>query len=664
MVIKPLEVSDINIDDTHYYLDDNIEFPLNVGVLQTVYIGIWFNPELPGNYSGIAEILHNDISQAPIEISLEGNGIEADYPIGDNLWNHTINTSFDNSIKAILSIPDVSGDGIPDVIVGSEDSFIRCFNGNASGNADILWENEAGNVWNQNDLAIIDDIDGDDFADVIMGKTGLGAVKAISGKTGELIWTYDTQQFGDGGWIYQVWSGYDYNSDGSNDVLASSGGTAQGSRRIFCIDGISGEAIWVKFTDGPNFSVIGVQDFTGDGKPDVIGGASNNNETEGKIFGINGDDGNIEWTYTTSGSSVWALEQSDDLNGDGIKDIIAGCSLNNFYYFLNAATGSVLNSQSISGSFILRFEKMDDVNGDGFTDFAVAKSGPLALVIDGQTGDPIWSTTLVDQSWNIDRIEDISGDGINDVIIGTLYSSNYCYFIDGTNGETIHSFNFGEPVDGIGAIPDITGDGSWEMVAGGREGKLVCYSGGLNSITLIADFIADTTYGIIPFEVQFTDLTLGSPTYWEWDFNNDGTTDSYEQNPIYEYTEFGNYSVKLISGNSEISDTIVKVNYITADTTVGFHNHYVSNMNISPNPFTDQTKLSFNIIDGEKGSCQVYNLQGIKVRTLMPLQNIKSGNQEILWDGTNDSGQKLQSGVYLIFLQVGDYMHKEKILIK
>ncbi len=96
---------------------------------------------------------------------------------------------------------------------------------------------EIGDVYNQNDLYIIEDIDNDGFDDVIVGKTGIGSVNALSGKTGELIWSFSTAQFGDGGWIYQVWAGYDYNDDGINDVLAPSGGSAQGSRRIFCIDG-------------------------------------------------------------------------------------------------------------------------------------------------------------------------------------------------------------------------------------------------------------------------------------------------------------------------------------------------------------------------------------------------------------------------------------------
>ncbi|MGF3585330.1 MAG: PKD domain-containing protein, partial [Thermoplasmatota archaeon] len=34
---------------------------------------------------------------------------------------------------------------------------------------------------------------------------------------------------------------------------------------------------------------------------------------------------------------------------------------------------------------------------------------------------------------------------------------------------------------GLNAIPDVVNDGSWEMVAGGRNGKLTCFSGGLDA---------------------------------------------------------------------------------------------------------------------------------------------------------------------------------------
>ena len=53
-----------------------------------------------------------------------------------------------------------------------------------------------------------------------------------------------------------------------------------------------------------------------------------------------------------------------------------------------------------------------------------------------------------------------------------------------------------------------------------------------------ADFTADVTGGEAPLNVQFTDLSTsvnGPITSWEWDFNNDGTVDSYDQNPTWIY---------------------------------------------------------------------------------------------------------------------------------
>ena len=661
---QTLEVSDIIIDDTHFYLDENISFPINIGVLESTLIGIWFYPNEDISYSAIASISHNDLTQGNIDVSLSGSSVDQEYPIGENLWNYTITGGFDNSVKAITPIQDISGDNVFDVVVGSEDGYVRCFNGNSSGPADILWEIEIGSVYNQNDLCIIEDINNDGVNDVIAGKTGIGAVNALSGKTGELLWTYSTSQFGTGGWIYQVWCKYDYNSDGSPDVLASSGGTAQGSRRIFCIDGQTGIAIWVKFTDGPNFSVIGVEDFTGDGIPDVIGGASDANETTGRVLGMNGLNGSIEWTYTTAGSSVWALEQADDINNDGIKDIIAGCSLSSFYYLINADNGSVINSGPGGDSFILRFEKLDDVNGDGYSDFALAKSGSLAMVVDGFNGGNIWAVSLADQSWNVDRIGDISGDGINDLVIGTLYSNNYCYFIDGTSGSTIHSFSFGEAVDGICAIPDITGDGSWEMVAGGRYGKLFCYSGGLNSTTMQANFIANTTYGYVPLEVEFTDLSFGNILSWEWDFENDGIIDSYEQNPMHSYDSYGIYSVKLIAYNDITSDTVLKIDYITADTAVGIRTNSDSEkIKVSPNPFSHETIIRFLGACNEQTKLFIYNSSGQIINVLNPAEHLTGSNQ-FIWNGKDKAGNKLQSGVYFGRIEGDGLNHHTKLILR
>ena len=664
---EQLEIIEITFNDLHFYVEDNISFPLYINVLESELIGIWFNPDEAVNFEAIAEVFHNDITQGSIEVSLSGAGIEQDYPIGESLWNYTINTGYDNSPKAIFPITDVSGDGVDDVIVCSEDDFVRCFNGNSSGQADMLWENEAGSVYAQNDLATVEDINNDSYRDVIVGLAwGVRAVKALSGKTGEIIWIYDTHVFGDGGWVYQVWTGYDYNGDGITDVLASTGndGNNAGPKRVFCLDGTNGNVIWDTYTDGPNFSVIGVEDFTGDAIPDVIAGASNNYETEGKVYGINGDNGTITFTHTTTGSAVWALEQTDDINGDGIKDIIAGDS-GGHYFLLNPASGNSVYNGTIGTSTILRFERLDDVNGDGYADIAVAHSGSNAIVLNGFNGQNIWLTSLVDKCWNIDRIEDISGDGINDIIAGTLFSNNYCYFIDGTNGNVLNSLNFGEAVDAICAIPDITGDGSMEMVAGGRLGKLYCYSGGLNSSLLNADFVADTTFGHVPFDVQFTDLTVGNAISWEWDFDNDGTVDSYVQNPVYTYTVVGSYTVSLVVSNGEVSDTAIKTDYIIADSTVNiskYNNEY--SLIISPNPFGDETLINYTLGNTSLVSVIIYNLEGERITMLISAQNQQKGKHTIKWNGTNTSGQRVNKGVYIGEFRFGNKMLIKKIILK
>jgi PKD repeat protein/uncharacterized protein (DUF2141 family) len=83
-------------------------------------------------------------------------------------------------------------------------------------------------------------------------------------------------------------------------------------------------------------------------------------------------------------------------------------------------------------------------------------------------------------------------------------------------------------------------------------------------VPLQANFAADTLIGQLPLTVQFSDSTIGTnpPTSWEWDFQNDGITDSYEQNPEWTYNDIGSYSVKLTVSNGEESSEMLKENYI------------------------------------------------------------------------------------------------------
>ncbi|AKB30311.1 cell surface protein [Methanosarcina siciliae T4/M] len=80
----------------------------------------------------------------------------------------------------------------------------------------------------------------------------------------------------------------------------------------------------------------------------------------------------------------------------------------------------------------------------------------------------------------------------------------------------------------------------------------------------VAAFNADVTNGTVPLTVNFTDKSTESPTSWAWDFDNDGSIDSTEQNPSYTYTSAGTYTVNLTVANAEGNDSEVKTDYITA----------------------------------------------------------------------------------------------------
>ena len=80
-----------------------------------------------------------------------------------------------------------------------------------------------------------------------------------------------------------------------------------------------------------------------------------------------------------------------------------------------------------------------------------------------------------------------------------------------------------------------------------------------------AQFSVNHTFGYLPLEVDFTDESAGSPTTIEWDFENDGIFDSFEQNPTHIYNSIGTYSVKLKISNETQVDSLIKENYITVE---------------------------------------------------------------------------------------------------
>ena len=74
-----------------------------------------------------------------------------------------------------------------------------------------------------------------------------------------------------------------------------------------------------------------------------------------------------------------------------------------------------------------------------------------------------------------------------------------------------------------------------------------------------------------------------------------------------------------------------------------------------PNPFNPETTIEFALPVRKKISLTIYNSIGQKVKTLINSQVYNPGTHAMQWDGTNDAGHAVSSGLYFYTMQANDY---------
>lgn len=104
---------------------------------------------------------------------------------------------------------------------------------------------------------------------------------------------------------------------------------------------------------------------------------------------------------------------------------------------------------------------------------------------------------------------------------------------------------------GVGSSTPVNSGNGGNNAAGASGIVIIKYT---QTVPIIVDYTTDATYGNMPLTIQFTDISGGTPTSWNWSFG-DGTY-STTQSPSHTYSSGGNYTVALNAsnaGNSNIS---------------------------------------------------------------------------------------------------------------
>lgn len=181
-------------------------------------------------------------------------------------------------------------------------------------------------------------------------------------------------------------------------------------------------------------------------------------------------------------------------------------------------------------------------------------------------------------------------------------------------------------------------------------------------------------FGTSPDTVFINQNGLTSANIWRYAGRYLFAAGNFNWIKIYNDTALSNFNVDSLKTTIEDSIVIradaVKLSepgdtatVVLAYPQIGTPYKYSLSQNY-PNPFNSNTKIHYSTAMEGKVKIKIYNIMGQEVRTLV--NQIKPyGEHAVIWDGKNDQGQIVSSGVYLIKMTAGKFNAiKKTVLLK
>jgi predicted CXXCH cytochrome family protein len=81
-----------------------------------------------------------------------------------------------------------------------------------------------------------------------------------------------------------------------------------------------------------------------------------------------------------------------------------------------------------------------------------------------------------------------------------------------------------------------------------------------------------------------------------------------------------------------------------------------------PNPFNPSTKIGFTVPNSEFVSIKIFDITGREIFTLVG-QNMTPGNYVVNWEGVDNRGESVTSGVYFYRMNSGNYVETKKMML-
>lgn len=301
-------------------------------------------------------------------------------------------------------------------------------------------------------------------------------------------------------------------------------------------------------------------------------------------------------------------------------------------------------------------------------------AGPMVQ----ERGGWVWDPTLpngaqladfgIDINWNIRMgLTAMGGSSVNVVNDGGFEMGT------GSGAWNEFSSNFGTPLcttsscgTGGGTGPH---SGTWWAWFGGttdqETGSVdqdVTIPAGTANLSFYLEIPSASTSGfmkvIIDNDTLMTVTDADSQTY---------ATYSQVNMDVSGYADGGTHNLKFYSITNAGSDvTNFFIDDISLDVVTGIDDQIVgvatdfALMQNYPNPFNPSTTLSYQLPGTATVDLKIYNLAGQEIKTLVS-ETQTAGPHQVVWDGKDEAGRQVASGIYLYRLRAGDMAITKKM---
>jgi hypothetical protein len=387
-----------------------------------------------------------------------------------------------------------------------------------------------------------------------------------------------------------------------------------------------------------------------------------------------------------------------DLDGDGDLEIIFGGFAKYLYVIHHDGTDFGSFPLYVDES-IMMAPAVGDIDNDGSDEIVVGtwSNNVWAFDLDGTvvSGFPYSAGNKINSD---PALADLDGDGTLEILVGS--DDNYFHAVN-SDGSQRFTVNGSGDVRGAPAVEDIDGDGDWEIFFGSNVKKVFGIDHEGNALTgwpqestnafksspVFADLnnsghpsiIAATSSGILHawdtagntadnFPISLQGIVRGSFAVSDTDGDGDleisvGASSSLAMIDIKTEGGSGDYwSMHRLnptrSGNRSDFEMGVE------DDRSMLPNQFVVYQNY-PNPFNPSTRIRYDLPEKSFVTITIHDLLGRNVRTLVKeLQD--AGQQSVVWDGKNEDGFSLSTGIYFFHVHIpdGDLQTKKMILLK